>query len=573
MAVPYSFSNYPPGSTIPLGQLDANFSYLSNQIAGGGGDVVAVVQGGTGATSPQGALLNLLPNQSQNAGKFLTTDGNGVISWAAAGATAAGVTSFSGGVTGLSPVVATTGAITLGGTLALANGGTGANTQAGAANAILPSQSGNPGKFLVTDGTNVSWGAGIPGSGTVTSVSLSGGTTGLSAIGNPITTSGTLTLTGTLAVPNGGTGISSTPSSGQILIGNGSNYTLNTLTAGANITITNGPGTITIDATGSAGGVTDISFGTTGLTPSSATPGSVLVAGTLNIANGGTGQTSAPAALGALLPSQVGNNGKYLATDGFGVVSWQAPSGVALGNYGALTVNSTTPAPGAWTINGGNTITGNGNLTLPDSGIASQGVLTAATVNLVNTLSPGGHIVTNGSIIDFTCAVNKLTYSINYSSASQTDINYYASGTLLAYHSFNTAATIGLYGQTFGNWLYQFNAAGELTVNAANTFKPGGGVWQVVSDRRVKKNVEDYKTSDIDVLKPVTYEYNGEHGTIADGKRYHGFIAQDLLDTPFSGMVSERDGIYHVDSNELIYALLNQVKELKLRVAALEAKG
>jgi hypothetical protein len=38
--------------------------------------------------------------------------------------------------------------------------------------------------------------------------------------------------------------------------------------------------------------VTSISFGSTGLTPSSATSGAVTVAGTLGIANGGTGQTS-----------------------------------------------------------------------------------------------------------------------------------------------------------------------------------------------------------------------------------------------------------------------------------------
>jgi hypothetical protein len=42
--------------------------------------------------------------------------------------------------------------------------------------------------------------------GTVTSVAASGGTTGLSFTGSPITTSGTLTLSGTLAIANGGTG-------------------------------------------------------------------------------------------------------------------------------------------------------------------------------------------------------------------------------------------------------------------------------------------------------------------------------------------------------------------------------
>lgn len=42
--------------------------------------------------------------------------------------------------------------------------------------------------------------------GTVTSVAASGGTTGLTFTGSPITTSGTLTLGGTLGVANGGTG-------------------------------------------------------------------------------------------------------------------------------------------------------------------------------------------------------------------------------------------------------------------------------------------------------------------------------------------------------------------------------
>jgi len=45
-----------------------------------------------------------------------------------------------------------------------------------------------------------------PSGGTVTSVAASGGTTGLTFSGSPITTSGTLVLGGTLAITNGGTG-------------------------------------------------------------------------------------------------------------------------------------------------------------------------------------------------------------------------------------------------------------------------------------------------------------------------------------------------------------------------------
>jgi hypothetical protein len=58
------------------------------------------------------------------------------------------------------------------------------------------------------------------GSGTVTSVGLSAGTTGLSITSdttNPITTTGTFTLAGTLAVANGGTGITSLGTRSQSL--------------------------------------------------------------------------------------------------------------------------------------------------------------------------------------------------------------------------------------------------------------------------------------------------------------------------------------------------------------------
>ena len=64
--------------------------------------------------------------------------------------------------------------------------------------------------MLVTDGVGA--GAAVinanpteAGAGTVTSVAVSGGTTGLTTSGGPITGSGTITVAGTLAVANGGT--------------------------------------------------------------------------------------------------------------------------------------------------------------------------------------------------------------------------------------------------------------------------------------------------------------------------------------------------------------------------------
>jgi len=54
------------------------------------------------------------------------------------------------------------------------------------------------------------------------------------------------TLTGTVSPANGGTGLSSIPANGQLLIGNGAGYTLGTLTAGPGVSITNAAGSVTI---------------------------------------------------------------------------------------------------------------------------------------------------------------------------------------------------------------------------------------------------------------------------------------------------------------------------------------
>lgn len=72
------------------------------------------------------------------------------------------------------------------------------------------------------DGTVGCGAGGGGGSGTVTSVAMSGGTTGLSFSGGPITTSGTFTLSGTLAIANGGTNLT-TYTLGDILYSSAAN--------------------------------------------------------------------------------------------------------------------------------------------------------------------------------------------------------------------------------------------------------------------------------------------------------------------------------------------------------------
>lgn len=76
------------------------------------------------------------------------------------------------------------------------------------------------------------------GSGTVTSVNVSGGTTGLTTSGGPITSSGIITLGGTLAIGSGGTGSTSAGGAPFALKGANTDITSVTLTSG---TITAAP--------------------------------------------------------------------------------------------------------------------------------------------------------------------------------------------------------------------------------------------------------------------------------------------------------------------------------------------
>jgi len=55
---------------------------------------------------------------------------------------------------------------------------------------------------------------------------------------------------GITPVTNGGTGLGTIPTNGQLLIGNGDGYSLNTLFAGTGISIANGVGSISISSTG-----------------------------------------------------------------------------------------------------------------------------------------------------------------------------------------------------------------------------------------------------------------------------------------------------------------------------------
>ncbi len=168
----------------------------------------------------------------------------------------------------------TIGVAQLSGAVAIANGGTGQTTAALAINALVPTQTGNSGKFLTTNGTVVSW-ATVSGSGTVTGVSVvtANGFAG-SATGAPTPA---ITLTTTIAgvLKGNGTAISAATSGTDYSLGTSALATgilKSTTTTGAlTIAIASDFPTLNQDTTGKSAKTDALNSATTVVNVSAAT--------------------------------------------------------------------------------------------------------------------------------------------------------------------------------------------------------------------------------------------------------------------------------------------------------------
>jgi hypothetical protein len=218
--------------------------------------------------------------------------------------------------------------------------------------------------------------AGLVSAGAVTASGLT--MTSGRVLGRTTGATGAIEELSVVPVSLGGTGVSAIPTNGQVLIGNGTGYTPAVLTAGANIAITNGAGSITIAA--SVGG-SSLSGQTDSSTPFETALGHQ--AGNVNSGidntfigyQAGLSNTSGTknVALGAraLDALTTGSHNIAIGPDALGSLTTTASSNIAIGrealqNWNTTTASYTNIAIGTGALanlvspsQGGNTIVGN----------------------------------------------------------------------------------------------------------------------------------------------------------------------------------------------------------------------
>ena len=433
---------------------------------------------------------------------------------------ASGTTYFAG--TALSLATTNTFNVT---TVPIANGGSGQTTASNAFDALAPTTSSGDmiyrtaasgGNVRLAIGSNdqiLAASGGLPvwitaaGTGTVTSVDLSGGGTGITYSGGPITAAGTITASGTAVIAYGGTsattaiaafdGLAPTTTSGDLIyrtstgnvrLGIGSSGQL--LTASGGLPVWISPATVgTVTSVDVSGGGTGLTFNGGPVTSA----GTITATGTLGVGFGGTSATTAIAAFDALAPTTtsgdiiyrtatgnvrlaIGTSGTILTSSG-GFPVWSANNGTV--NYVDVSGGNTGLTFNGGPVTASGTITASGTLVVSAGGTGAStltGVLKGTGTTAIVAATAGTDFVspivatnftaqqtfagaTNILAAVFTNAAEKVTVA---TSAATGTLNYDITSQSVLYYTGNaTANFIPNFRGSAGNTLTSILATGQ----------------------------------------------------------------------------------------------------------------
>ena len=449
------------------------------------------------------------------------------------------------------------------------------------------------------------------GGGTVTSVAGTGTVNGLTLTGT-VTSAGNLTLGGTLSgidltsqvtgnLPvanlNSGTAASSTTfwrgdGTWAVPAGGGGGGTVTAVNAVLPITTTGGTApNIGISSAYSGGGACTTSTGTGALVfgTSPTLSGHPTIEGVTSTGATGTGKfvfdTSPTLVTPALGTPTSGNFSS-------GTFTWPTFNQNTSGNAASATFatsagtanTASNPASGGSFITSTN-ISSQSVSFASSAGSVSNGVYTNATNNFsgTNNYSTSATItMTSGGPDTQQLKVVQGTYSTG---VSPTTIQLGTSGNGAIYlvpgSSFDGSSGVGFVAN--GTNSVQLSNSGNLYTSAPHAYKTGATTaWEIYSDARIKRNVTPYTKglAELNQIQIRNFEFNGlAHSK--EGEKGLGVIADEIkqilpdcvhtIPTLLNPTDTEKVDLNTFDATELLYLLVNSVKELSAEVAALKA--
>ena len=335
-----------------------------------------------------------------------------------------------------------------------------------------------------------------------------------------------------------------------------------------------------------------ISGSYTGLTGVGTLTAGTWNATTIGIAYGGTGQTTAENAINALLPSQTGNSGEYLTTNGT-AASWAAVpspndgiltlavSGTGLSGSASFTANDSDNVTFTVASNATDANTAGAIVARDGSGNFSAGTITA-TLSGSATSATTATNATNVSTTDDT--TTNATYYPTFVTASSSNNPIKVSSSKLTYNpSTGTLAATTFSGALSGNATtattattanavnnannYQMNALGVGTSNTTSGTIYATGNITAYSDERLKTNWRGFGDGFVEKLAGVK---SGIYDRVdMEATTQVGVSAQELQKLMPQAVVEGDDGYLGVVYGN---AALAAVIELAKEVVALRAE-
>ena len=472
---------------------------------------------------------------------------------------------------------------------------------------------------LATSPTFVTPILGTPTSGTLTNTTgfpaanLAGTALPSAIVTSSLTAVGTI-ATGvwngtTIAIANGGTGqttasagfnaLSPITTTGDLIIGNGTNSATR-LAIGANTYVLTSNGTTASWQASSGGGgsaATPTALGTVYGSTSSGSP--YLTA--LGYAAGGSNTGVSNTAIGY----QAGTNttsGIYNVSVGQGALQTNVTgnNNIAIGRN-AVSSSTVSDNVGIGFNALGSTSTGASNV-----GVGSY-ALTANTTASNNTAVGYQSLYSNTTGTEnVACGVIALYSNISgsqncgFGRASLYDLTSGTQNIAMGYNSARniTTGSYGIFigGSTYGsavsdnyeivigyNTTGKGSSTGYINPNSGGVYQGNNSAaWSVTSDQRLKKNIVDNNVGldKVIQIQVRNFEYRTEdevtdlpkNQAIAKQGVQLGVIAQELQQVLPDCVKQESTGVLAVDSTDIMYHMINAIKELNAKITALESK-